>query len=127
MFGKKKQIVYRQGDVLIERIEDDEQESEMPEFSRVPLDKGRVVLAYGEVTGHAHAIDVKDRRVDGSFAGYTDNAVLFDNGRGVRILAVKSESDLVHEEHDTITLAPGRYRVSRQREWDDNQERMVAD
>ena len=27
-----------------------------PSTESVPLDRGRVVLAYGEVTGHAHAI-----------------------------------------------------------------------
>jgi hypothetical protein len=42
---------YRQGDVLLERI------SALPAGLRpVNRDKGRVVLAYGEVTGHAHAL-----------------------------------------------------------------------
>src|SRR3954453_10783779 len=44
-------MLYRQGDVLIARID------EVPEdLEAVPRDKGRVVLAYGEVTGHAHAV-----------------------------------------------------------------------
>jgi hypothetical protein len=42
---------YRQGDVLIERI------AKMPTSTTpVARDAGRVILAYGEVTGHAHAI-----------------------------------------------------------------------
>lgn len=41
---------YRQGDVMIERIE------KLPtDFKAIPLDGGRIVLAHGEVTGHAHA------------------------------------------------------------------------
>lgn len=42
---------YRQGDVLLERI------AALPSgLQLVPRDKGRVILAYGEVTGHAHAL-----------------------------------------------------------------------
>lgn len=42
---------YRQGDVLLERIE------KMPAgLTAAKRDAGRVVLAYGEVTGHAHAL-----------------------------------------------------------------------
>ncbi len=41
---------YRQGDVLIERI------NSLPrKLTKVALESGRVILAHGEVTGHAHA------------------------------------------------------------------------
>lgn len=43
--------LYRQGDVLIMRVE-----GKCVPGAEVKRDKGRVVLAYGEVTGHAHAI-----------------------------------------------------------------------
>ena len=50
--------MYRQGDVAI--FTADEYAAifgSVPEKgTRVDRDKGRVVLAYGEVTGHAHAI-----------------------------------------------------------------------
>lgn len=48
---------YRQGDVLIERID-----SVPDDAQPVPLEDGRIVLAHGEVTGHAHAI--KSRHAD---------------------------------------------------------------
>lgn len=48
----KQPIQYRQGDVLLVRIDNDDTEG----YVEVPRDAGRVVLAYGEATGHAHAI-----------------------------------------------------------------------
>ena len=44
--------IYRQGDVLLVAI------NSIPANARteVARDNGRIVLAYGEVTGHAHAI-----------------------------------------------------------------------
>lgn len=43
---------FRQGDVLIERI------AELP--TTAVKQKGRVILAHGEVTGHAHTFDSTD-------------------------------------------------------------------
>jgi hypothetical protein len=49
--GNPMSKLYRQGDVLIREV------TEIPNnLNTVPRDAGRVVLAYGEVTGHAHAI-----------------------------------------------------------------------
>lgn len=47
----KTPLSFRQGDVALVRI------GTLPaNLTAVPLDRGRIVLAYGEVTGHAHAI-----------------------------------------------------------------------
>ena len=55
------QTHYRQGDVLILRV------NSVPDGLKVePRDNGRVILAYGEVTGHAHAI--ADHRVSAAQA-----------------------------------------------------------
>lgn len=103
--------MYRQGDVLIvpaDRVPADQK--------RQPRDAGRVVLAYGEVTGHAHAIrDV--------------GAELYGSDLDARFLEVLAEGgvELVHEEHATITIPPGAYRVIRQREYSPESERWVAD
>ena len=45
--------LYRQGDVLVQRINATDVPAKAEE---IPRDGGRVVLAYGEVTNHAHAI-----------------------------------------------------------------------
>jgi hypothetical protein len=96
-----KQFLARQGDVLIKRVE------EIPEgLKPVPLDRGRVILAYGEVTGHAHAVigDVQFLAAD------------LDEMEQ-RFLRVEREAEVVHDEHATVTLPPGDYEVVRQREY----------
>jgi hypothetical protein len=88
----------RQGDVLLVPVD------EIPEAATVvPRDQGRVILAYGEATGHAHAFDV--------FAA----SLLEDDG--LRYLKLREAAPLVHEEHAPITVAPGLYRVVIQREF----------
>lgn len=103
----------RQGDVLITRIP-----SIPSDLSEVKRDRGRVVLAYGEVTGHAHAIldDPVTLFAPADLDEMTD-----------RFLQVEQEAALTHEEHDTITLPPGNYLVRRQREYTPAAPVYVAD
>jgi len=105
--------MFRQGDVLVVGVDS------LPDhLTPVPRDAGRVVLAYGEVTGHAHAIwseRVQFFREDGS-------------GRGFIQVSAGEPVALSHEEHDTIDLAPGTYEVVRQREYEPRaRPRAVAD
>ena len=103
--------MFRQGDVMIVPV------ASIPEgLEKVPLENGRVILAHGEVTGHAHAVvgDVEFLAAD-----------LEDLEQ--RFLRVESEAQVVHEEHSTITLAPGEYKVLRQREYQDEAPAYVAD
>ena len=65
---------------------------------------GRLVLAEGEATGHAHAIAERDARE-------------FRVG-DERFVLVRSAAQLIHEEHATIDLPPGAYRVVIQREYE---------
>lgn len=89
----------RQGDIMISAPCD------LPAGVKlVKRDKGRIVLAYGEVTGHAHAIH--DRR-----------AKLWEAADGRRYLQVAQPCDLQHEEHSTIHIMPGTYEVIRQCEY----------
>lgn len=106
--------VYRQGDVLITSIKS------IPDgVVPVERDAGRLVLAYGEVTGHAHAIASPEADLFAT-PGATAEAV-------DRFLRVRSQVALEHEEHATITLPPGDYVVRRQREYTPESSRMVAD
>lgn len=95
--------LYRQGDVLIRGID------KIPtNLTAVPRENGRVILAHGEVTGHAHAV--------------VGDEVLFLaadlDEMSQRFLRVEGEgATIVHEEHDTIILPPGLYEVVRQREY----------
>lgn len=103
---------FRQGDVLITRVD------AIPAGLAVrPRDNGRVILAYGEVTGHAHAI------------ADSDVAAIYDSteGDGSFFLRIGSATGLVHEEHSRIDLAPGDYKVTQQREYSPEEIRNVAD
>jgi hypothetical protein len=106
---------FRQGDVFLELIED---VSSVELGDRVPRDKRTVVLAYGEATGHAHAI-----REPGAM-------LFFGKGNAAnedRFLRVLRPVNLTHEEHSPIALTPGLYRVRRQREYSPEELRTVAD
>lgn len=108
----------RQGDVLVERIDG----GSIPVGATEIPSNGRVILAYGEVTGHCHAV-------------YPESGVLpaklWDAG-AERFLQVMSATTIQHEEHGAIPLTPGIYRVSKfgdgtQREYSPEEIRSVAD
>lgn len=108
---------YRQGDILLV-IEEEIPDRAVP----VAADGDRVVLAYGEATGHKHAL--VGRQVElFSEPGDEDGMI------GERFLRIVGEAGLlVHEEHDPITVPPGTYRVVRQREYEgDEADRLVFD
>ena len=99
---------YRQGDVLIEHV------ATIPKGvkKQEPI-AGRIILAHGEVTGHHHSIDA-------------DKADWWKSGDD-QFVTVKEQSEVVHQEHATVTLPPGKYRVLRQVEYSPEAIRNVAD
>jgi len=106
--------MYRQGDVMVVKTDDI---FEMNELEKIERENQRIVLAYGEVTGHAHAI--KSTEADFYRSKRKDVPHLY--------LVVNNNVDLSHEEHSTITIPPGKYRVIRQREYIANSVRTVSD
>jgi|TARA_Y100000034_G_scaffold135802_1_gene209207 hypothetical protein len=113
-------VLYRQGDILVRRISTDP-EAELPRETRpVERDEGRVILAYGEVTGHAHVLlepevelfeavptTADDRRAAAETATEVDRWLRQRNPNGATI---------THEEHGGFVIAPGTYEIIRQRE-----------
>jgi len=95
--------MYRQGDLVVVEV-------------RKVLGKklDHLVLAEGEVTGHKHEI--------------VGNAELFEHD-GTLYLKVNEMAELTHQEHGTILLPEGGYRVKRQREYvvGDEKYRKVMD
>ena len=88
----------RQGDVLLVPI------AELNLTTRaIPRVGGRIVLAEGEATGHAHAI--------------RSSAATLVAADGERYLRVAAPVTLDHEEHAALQVAPGIYRVVIQREY----------
>lgn len=100
--------MFRQGDVLVVRAE------QLPESSEEVAWQDRVVLAYGELTGHAHAIDAL-------------HAKMYAHGDTRFIVVGKDGADLKHEEHSPIHLKEGVYRIVHQREYAPDMERIVRD
>ena len=74
-----------------------------------------LVLALGEVTGHAHAVQGPGRlhREAGPF--------------GPMLLHLPEGGRVVHEEHAAIALPKGWFRVVRQREYAPGAVRIIAD
>ena len=99
---------YRQGDVLL-------LEAALPdaEQQEVPRDGGRIVLAYGEVTGHAHAIATPSARLIEAFQNH--------------YVTSDTDFEVTHEEHDTVRVPAGTYQVIRQREYAPDVIRPVSD
>jgi hypothetical protein len=102
---------YRQGDVLLVEV------ARRPSDARaVPREQGRLVLAHGEATGHAHVV-----------ADAGAELVTREQAEELYLLVHGTEVVLEHEEHEAITLPPGSYRVIRQREYAPDSVRFVAD
>lgn len=121
--------MYRQGDVLLVEVKD------IPKRAKDITPKDRIVLAYGEVTGHAHAFypEVSERPMEKLRQRFASNdpkkllkAKLWDAG-AERFLQVMEKTALRHEEHSAIEVPPGNYKVVRQREFDPERDRFVAD
>ncbi len=90
-------MLWRQGDVYIESV------SAIPAGA---VQSSNRVLADGELIGHQHRIN--DFR----------SAAVFADGEQLFIDVLADVADVVHEEHGTIRLSRGFYRVWRQREYD---------
>lgn len=98
-------MLYRHGDVLVQSV------SALPEAHSRP----GVTLARGEVTGHSHR--------------FSDAAAvqLYTAGMETYVQVLADSADLIHEEHATITLPRGVYRVWMQREYSPEAIRRVLD
>ena len=98
--------IYRHGDVLIAPVK-----SLPPDATERP----GLILAHGEVTGHSHRVETEGK------------AELFGVGPRLFLRVLGSPARVTHEEHQTIELPPGEYRVWRQREYDPREDLTVMD
>jgi hypothetical protein len=111
--------MYAQGDLLIERVED-----EKPSGTIIAPDTvGALLLAEGELSGHRHAIF-------GGATMFRDDALARDIPSDLYIGHVKvagGSAVVRHDEHAPITLREGTYRVRRQRELEPKDAAIIAD
>lgn len=99
--------LYRQGDVLIRRI------SRLPKQKATKRESG--ILAYGEVTGHAHKVEQLEK------------AEVLECGKDLYLRVSEDGVRIVHDEHAPIALPQGNYAVTIQREYSPEAIRNVAD
>ena len=102
--------IVRQGDVMLVKV------SALPKGAVEVETKGDVILAHGEVTGHAHRIKQTEK----------PSARLFDVG-AERYLQIAERVALTHEEHSAIFLEAGVYRQAFQFEEKRAEIQRVAD
>lgn len=104
---KMKEAIYRQGDVLIRRIQS------LPKQKAQQRLTG--ILAYGEVTGHAHRVE--DMR----------QSELLEIGKGLFLRVGEDGVRVIHEEHAPVELPAGNYEIEIQKEYTPAEIRNVAD
>ena len=98
--------LYRHGDVLINSVE------EIPDNAKK---RANLILAYGEITGHSHRI--ADPRT----------AQTFELDGQIFLKVIAPIARLIHEEHATIEIPQGIYRIWQQREYTPTEIRRVYD
>jgi len=90
----KKSFILRHGDLQIIKI------NKIPE--NAVIQKGRKTLAEGETTSHKHVIDVGE---------------IFETKNGELYLSVEKLSKVSHEEHKTVEIPKGKYRIIIKRQY----------
>jgi hypothetical protein len=88
----------QQGDVILRRV--NRPETMPPAVQR----GGRLVLAEGEATGHAHVVE-------------DEEAELIRDGERI-LLNLTRAATVKHQEHKAVTLGPGLWEVGRVQEFD---------
>ncbi|MAF36971.1 hypothetical protein CL622_07680 [archaeon] len=94
---------YRHGDVIINQITKEEYDS----MDASP--KSNLTIAYGEVTGHHHTLDAK--------AG-TAQVLVNQTTQEAEAFKVDQKTELTHQEHKTISIPKGYYRVEFEKEYE---------
>lgn len=105
----KNNFAIRQGDVWVEKIDS------LPENLTKQKNKDKIILAWGEATGHHHAIEV------------TNATESFVDAAGMLFLNLKEDTVLTHQEHGNIDLPSGFYKVNIQKEYTPEEIRNVQD
>lgn len=119
--------MYRQGDVLLIEVEPVEGGDAVKRVDHtfttyvedgahlVPIYETRkaLILAYGKITGHAHAI--------------LDKSVKLVEWDGARYVSSDQPFTITHEEHASVAVPAGTFKVIHQREYTPQEIRRVMD
>jgi hypothetical protein len=114
--GKEEQCnvkTIRQGDVCLIEVKS------IPKDAKEQALAGqKLILAFGEATGHHHRFEFLDT---------SHNVRLYVADGGARYLEVRADADLRHEEHSTAKVPAGKYLLPQQVEYIVQELRRVAD
>jgi peptidyl-tRNA hydrolase len=97
---------FRQGDVMLDAV------ASIPK-SAVKVEQSLIVLQFGSSTGHKHAMG-------------TEHATEFKT-ETERFIKVDAPTDLIHDEHSTIPIPSGSFKIVQQREFSPEAIRDVLD
>ena len=114
---------YQQGDVVMFKVDEDyfNQNTRKGADYRTEYhgkQPTHAIVAFGEVTGHKHQINMKDMVKEAGVTlsmGYNDVAGV-DVPEGFAV--IDAPVTITHEEHDPVKLPPGYYMVKIVREFD---------
>ena len=115
-----KNIIVRQGDVLLRSIPAPDAEK----LEKAPRDRRGLVLAEGETSGHHHAIFGKGARLMQFKQGGQRVVVVANAGADMRVVGGGSGGV---DRHTPISLAPGHYEVRIQKSYEAGMSRRVED
>lgn len=119
--GQQAPRVFRQGDVLLLPT------GAVPAPERIVQDGGTLVLAHGEATGHSHVVESDRAQLA---MRLVTRLVSREEAHRLYLLVHGDEPvELRHQEHDTLLIPPGAYKVIRQREYEPGpvESRLVTD
>lgn len=120
----------RQGDVLLTPV------SQLPMWCTLePNQDKKIVLAWGEVTGHHHRVEdhvveqpgAAHEIAEAAIARAKYKARLWRAENGERFLEVTETVNLLHEEHTSHAIPPGIYQLPAQMEYEPSELRRVTD
>jgi len=110
---QQKMMIFRQGDILITKVNNIAGKKQEEAYSVIPNSK---TVALGELTGHHHTFSeqsqvllYKDKKSLSSAQQQQEEPTLIEVKSGV--------AELVHQEHNTILLPKGTYKVTREMEY----------
>ena len=115
-------MMIRQGDLLLVKIDS------IPESAKKQKkDDGLVVLAYGEITGHMHAIAEKNvcklQDLETEYLEVMEEAYLRHGTKE----QIQNRKEIPNADHAEIKLPVGEYRIIHQREYTPERIRRVQD
>jgi len=105
---------YQQGDVLLTKIDESEEKDTIRHKQLKKDIMNKVVIRYGEATGHHHRFELKDLIPGTEVAAYGHQ----HNDRVDVIKVDGGAATMIHEEHNPINIPPGMYKISQVREFD---------